>query len=245
MAYLATSADFLTRAYRYLRESSATPTKWPSSQIVDYIDEAQALLCAELNLLQSRWAVDTAQASGLYTVSADILAVRYVLHKPDAGTTTKYSRLKQASLPDFFSNGRDFQASGKALWWAFVGGDTGSTGFNIQLYPAPDASAASGLLVIGNETPETIASSVTPFPRNLRPLIPMRAAILAWQDAGDAPAIDRLQPIYAARLKEWKVLNPDFSPDGTESRAFGAIDDDRPYMSTQPVRGTLPNPLNW
>ena len=243
MAYLSTSADFIQRTYRYLREASASPTKWASAQVVDYIDEAQAAVAAGLNLFQSRWSADTAQASGLYAMSADVLAVRYVLHRPGPGDD--YIRLRQASLPDFFADGRDFEASGNAKWWAMVGADAGSTGFNIQLYPAPDASAASGLLVIGTETPESISVSGTPFPRQLRPLIPLKAAILAWEDLGADSEVARYAGIFNARLKEWRVLNPDFSPDGSESRTFGVMDDDRPYLSTSIPRGTLPNPLNW
>ena len=245
MAYLSTSGDLIQRTYRYLREASATPTKWPSAQVVDYLDEAQACLGAELNLFQARWSVDLAQASSLYALSADILAVRHVLYKASAGQI--FYPLEQASLPDFWANGRDLLASGDAIYWAQVGTDTGAAGFNVQVWPAPQRAVTSGLLVIGTETPESIATSATPFPRPLRPLVPLKAAILAWEDLGADSELARYRPMLAERLKQWKVWNPDLSPDATESRTFGELGNYRPYPTVggPGIVRQAPNPLGW
>ncbi len=245
MPYLSTSADFIQRTYRFLREASASPTKWPSGQVLDYIDEAQAYVAGDFGLFQSRWCVDTAQASGLYAVSADILAVRYVLNKTSAGFS--YVELQQGSLPDFWTAGRNLDASGDPLYWAYVGGDAGLTGFNIQVWPAPSRAVVSGLLVIGTETPESVSSAVSPLPRYLRPLVPLKAAILAWEDFGADSELTRYVPLYAERVRQWKTWNPDMAPDRTESRTFGEQGIQRPYPNVggQGIVRSSPNPLNW
>jgi hypothetical protein len=170
------------------------------------------------------------------------LGIRYVLHRAEAGD--KYFELEQASLPDFFTGGRDFEASGKATHWALVGGDAGLTGINIQLYPTPDTSAVSGVLVIGTETPESIATSATPIPRELRSLVPILAAVMAWEDLGADDEVKRYDAMYQTRVKKWRILNPDRSPDATESRTFGESGIGRPYGIGVGRRTLLSNPLN-
>ena len=242
MAYLSTSADLIQRTYRFLREASATPTKWPSAQVVDYLDEAQAGICADLNYLQSQWFTTTSAGIGRYTLPSDLLAIRHILHKPGKSTTETYSRLRQSSLGSFAKAGEGYDASGTAAYWALGGVAGGGT---ITLWPAPDASAASGLFVIGNQTPEAIGTSASPLPRHLLPLIPLRAAMLAWEDLGAQDEVVRYRDIYQARLKQWRLVTVDMSPDNTEPRQFGDIDDDFPIVTLSQRGRNTGGPLNW
>ena len=242
MAYLSTSADLIQRTYRFLREASATPTKWPSAQVVDYLDEGHSYLCADLNYLQSQWYLNTSASIRDYPLPADMLVIRYVLHR-GTPTDTQYRRLQQTDLIDAALEGRDFQSSGTASHWILAGVAGGQV---IRLYPMPDASAASGIYIIGNQTPESIAISASPLPRHLLSLIPLCAAKLAWEDfspaAGEA---QRLEALYQTRLTRWRTLIPDMSPDNSTSRTWGDQQDDRPYTTLGTRRPIAPNPLNW
>lgn len=242
MAYLATSADFVQRTYRFLREASASPSKWPSAQVVDYIDEAQASICAELNYLQSQWFVNTSASVRRYTLPPDLLTIRHVLYKPGKSTTETYTRLRQTSLGSLATADIGYDASGTATTWALGGVAGGGT---VTLWPFPDTSAASGLFIVGNQTPESIGTSASPLPRHLLSLVPLKAAILAWEDLGSNDEIARYRDIYLARMRQWRLISIDMSPDATEPRQFGDIDNDFPFSTLTRWGRSTGGPLHW
>jgi hypothetical protein len=205
--------------------------------VVDYLDEAHAYVCADFNYLQSRWYVATSAGVGLYAISVEMTAVRHVLWK--SVSADLYTPLEQASLPDFWARGRNFEASGTTSHWALTGSNYG---LNIQLYPMPDASSVSGLAVIGNATPQTLSASASPLPRHLLPLVPVYAALLAWQDLGIQAEADKMGALYKARSGRWKIVAVDMSPDETEVNTLG---DDLSRRPLDLIRSTQDSWTPW
>ena len=238
MAYLSTSADLIQRTYRFLKEASATPTVWPSSQVVDYIDEAHAYVAADLNLLATSWLVRTSANVASYDISAQAVTIAHVLHMTSAGET--FIRLRPGSFSDIVLGDNDPLASGTAFMWALAS-DAYKT--QIRLYPAPDTSALSGLLVYGNATPHPIVTSASPLQRHILPLVPIRAAWLAWMDLGVKDETQRMSAMYYELRNRWRVMGVDLSPGWRDGQTLGYHDEDLPYGSV--MRPGVWGPLTW
>ena len=263
MAFLATSSDFLSRTYRYLREPSASPSYWPSAQIIDYLDEAHARVIRDFWLTRAEWWTNTSAAAGagnsqdgVYTLPADCLVPRHVLYT-DATNNGVYAALGRKGVNDFIVN--NLLASGTPTNWALLGFassvattwngvGTGSAagnslGFAIRIWPAPQQSAASGLYLIGAQTPQPLSTSATIVPSQLRDMIPVQAALAAWQDRGATNEIAMLTQIYDTRLSAWRQQMVDMGLDEQDSMEWSTFDSNYPHAGTlRPVMLT-PNPL--
>lgn len=206
----------LQRTYRFLRESSSSPQFWPSAQVVDFIDEAHSEIVLITGLLDSQWHFRTSAQVAEYPLSAAVGTPRHVLWTSAGGT---YQLLDPAGIVEAAIN-RDFQASGTPEAWALAGTDTGVRP-TIRLIPMPDHSAASAIYVIGTPTPESISTSAIALPRQVRSLVPLRAAILGWEERGIQNEVDRLGRIYDRQLKLWRIVLADLSPRDTDLATFG------------------------
>ncbi len=138
----------------------------------------------------------------------------------------QFQELARASVPDFWANGRDPEASGTATHWALAGVAEGPV---VRLYPAPNTSAVSGIFIAGGQTPESIATSASPLTRAILPLVPLHAAMTMWQDQGVTDEWTPLATRYDKLIAFWKPKLVDMSPEYTEMTTFGDLGVIRPY----------------
>ena len=224
MAFLTTSADLIQRTYRLLHDVSASPTYWPSAQVVGYLDEAQAAVGADLNLLHAEWAVTTSAAVSVYTLPSTVLKPRHVLWA-SAGASAR--ALAFGATVDAFTY-TVWAASGTPQMWVPAGM---SAGPQIRLLPSPDHSAASGLVVLGNPIPTTIATAAPVLPSMVLPMVCIQAALFAWEERGQQPEVDRLTKLYQARAGLWRRTLTDLSPEETDIVTLGPHGSPYPYST--------------
>lgn len=225
MAFLATSADLIGRAYQWLREPSASPQYWPSATVVDHLDEAQTYLLTAFNLNRSVVWLTTSAGTGFYPLPADVAVVRHVLYQPSAGL--KFAALQRTSQRAFLGGGADFFASGTATHWAMAGQSDAAS--QLQLYPAPDTSAGSALYVLYNSISPSIAASATVLPTYLIHLIPLETGLRLWQERGNAEEVQRLSAEWVRQFKLYERFIVDVSPDDTDPQTFQYPEDSYPY----------------
>lgn len=263
MAFLQTSSDFLARTYQFLREPSTSPQYWPSAHVADLVDEAQCHLVRDFWLNRAEWFTNTSAAAGagnaldgVYTLPADVMVIRYVLWT-DPTQQGIYAALTQKTVTDFIVG--NLLASGTPTNWALVGfasaagtswtqvGGGTAAGLGqqaaIRIWPSPTQSAASGLYVIGSQMPFPLATSATTVPLQLREMIPIMAAGMAWQERGSMEQLAALKTLYDNRLSAWRQIMADMGQDEQDATEFRTFESQFPHAGTlRPVMLT-PNPL--
>lgn len=194
--------------------------------MVRFLNIAQRNLCAEADILLSKWTSSTVASQEDYSVPSDFLHVSGVyIYNTTTGSKTK---LKPMALTS-----RDpVQNTGNPQFYTVWGGNvSGVNSYSILLNPIPSTSGTNDLIMYGRQQPQTMVTGGT-APEIMTPWQDYLVAYAAWatyirRGPQWAPMADRMWQTWErglAKAKEWKnPLMDDWPTTIEDAMGYGTV----------------------
>lgn len=149
-----TTAEMITLVRTRMGEDSTTATQVTDAQILAFLNERMAELCADTNVLVSGWTASTVLNQQQYSVPAEYTSVEAIQIYRTTGDNKKVW-LKKDPLIAINPDRRTGSPDRFAVWGLNVSGDNSPA---FWLDPIPDANGSSDLVCYGRQLPKTMVS---------------------------------------------------------------------------------------
>jgi hypothetical protein len=149
-----TTAEMVTLVRTRMGEDSTTATQVTDPQILAFLNERMAELCADTNVLVSGWTASTVLSQQQYSVPSEYTSVEAIQIYRTTGDSKK-EWLRKVPLIDTDAARSPGSPDKFAVWGLNVSGDNSPA---FWLDPIPDANGSSDLVCYGRQLPKTMVS---------------------------------------------------------------------------------------
>lgn len=149
-----TTAQMVTLVRTRMGEDSTTATAATDAQILDFLNERMAELCADSNVLVSGWTASTVANQQQYSVPTEYTSVEAIQIYRTSGDN-KQAWLRKMPLIGLDPRRGTGSPDSFAVWGLNVSGDNSPA---FWLDPIPDANGSSDLICYGRQLPKTMVS---------------------------------------------------------------------------------------
>ncbi len=149
-----TTAEMITFTRTSMGEDSTTATQVSDAQILAFLNQRMAEICADANVLVSGWTASTVASQQIYSVPPEYTSVE-AIRIFQTTTPTQQQWLRKLALVETDPRAPTGIPRNFAVWGLNVSGDN-SPAFWID--PVPATSGTNDLICYGRQLPKTMVS---------------------------------------------------------------------------------------